>query len=90
MTDERKPGRTSHPGFRTEVYCENPADHVFVDVDAERQSDLLANPLAAPGAITPFHLNDRVDQFFDGPFGPGRWTRLGENSSRYFCLISIL
>src|SRR5215813_5304695 len=26
---------------------------------------------------------------FVGPFGPGRRTRLGENSSRYFCLISI-
>ena len=41
--------------------CENPADHVFVDVDAEGQSDLLGNSLAAPGAIAPFHFNDRVE-----------------------------
>ena len=48
---------------------ENPADHVFVDVDAEGQSDLLGNSLAAPGAIAPFHFNDRVDQFFRRSFG---------------------
>src|SRR5215813_9921254 len=27
---------------------------------------------------------------FVGPVGPGRRTRLGENSSRYFCWINIL
>ena len=43
---------------------ENSADHVFVDIDTEGQSDLLGNALAAPGAIAPFHFNDRVDQFF--------------------------
>jgi hypothetical protein len=45
------------------MISENPTDHVFVDLDAEGQSDLMGNPLAAPCAITPFHLNDRVDQF---------------------------
>jgi hypothetical protein len=40
---------------------ENPADHVFVHLHAEGQSDLLGNPLAAPGTIAPFHFNDRVD-----------------------------
>ena len=49
--------------------CENPADHVFVDVDAECQGDLLGNPLAAPSAIAPFHFKDRVDQFFRRAFG---------------------
>jgi hypothetical protein len=39
---------------------ENPADHVFVDLNAEGQSHLLGNPLAAPGTIAPFHFNDRV------------------------------
>ena len=34
-----------------EVCCENPADHVFVDVDAECQGDLLGNSLAAPTTI---------------------------------------
>ena len=49
--------------------CENPADHVFVDVDAECQDDLLGNSLTAPSAITPFHFEDRVDQFFRRAFG---------------------
>jgi hypothetical protein len=47
-----------------EVYCENPADPTFVDVDAERESDLLSDSLAAPTAIPPFHFDDRIDQFF--------------------------
>ena len=34
-----------------EVRCENPADDVFVDVDAECQGDLLGNSLAAPTTI---------------------------------------
>jgi hypothetical protein len=51
------------------VCCENPADHVFVDVDAECQGDLLGNPLAAPSAIAPFHFKDRVDQFFRRALG---------------------
>jgi hypothetical protein len=51
------------------VCCENPADHVLVDVDAKCQGDLLANPLAAPSAIAPFHFKDRIDQFFRPPFG---------------------
>jgi hypothetical protein len=43
------------------VCCENPADHVFVNVDAEGKSDLLGNSLAAPSSIAPFHLHNRVD-----------------------------
>jgi len=38
---------------------ENPADHVFVDLDTEGQPDLLGNPLAAPRAIAAFHCDDR-------------------------------
>ena len=48
---------------------ENPADHVFVDVHAEGESDLLSYSLAAPSAIAPFHFKDRTDQFFRRPFG---------------------
>src|SRR5215831_13228026 len=50
-----------------EVCCENPADHVFVDVDTECQGDLLGNPLAAPSAIAPLHFNDRVDSLRNSP-----------------------
>src|SRR5262252_5108429 len=37
-----------------EVRCENPADDVFVDVDAECQGDLFGDSLAAPSAIAPY------------------------------------
>jgi hypothetical protein len=69
---------------------ENSADHVLVDVDPEGQSDLLSNALAAPGAIAPFISTTAAISSFVGPFGPGRRTRLDENSSRYFCFVSIL
>jgi len=60
-----------------EVYSENPADHVFVDVEAEGESDLLGNSLAAPGGIAPFHFNDRINQFFRRPFGTGPTNSFG-------------
>src|SRR5262249_7825619 len=60
---------TSGARFRPEMDSENPADHVFVDLDAEGQSDLFGNPLAAPSAVAPFHFNDRLDQFFRWSFG---------------------
>jgi hypothetical protein len=52
-----------------EVCCENPADHVFVDIDAKCERNLLGNPFAASGAIAPFHFNDRVDQFLRRALG---------------------
>jgi hypothetical protein len=48
---------------------ENPAHHVFVDFDAEGQSDLFGNPLATPSAVAPFHLDDGIDQVFRWSFG---------------------
>jgi len=44
------------------MVSENPTDDVFVDLNAEGESDLVGNPLAASCAITPFHFNHRVDQ----------------------------
>jgi hypothetical protein len=42
------------------MICENPADDVFVELDAKGQTDLLGNPLAAPRTIPPFYFNDRI------------------------------
>ena len=47
---------------------ENPSDDIFVDVDAEGQSDLLGNSFTAPGRIASFHLNDGIDEFFGRSF----------------------
>ena len=60
-----------------EVHCENPADDVFVDVDAECQGDLLGDSLAAPSAIAPFHFNDRVNELFSRSFGTGPTDSFG-------------
>jgi hypothetical protein len=51
------------------MYGKNPADDVFIDVDAEGESDLLSDSLATPGWIAPFHLDNRVDQLFRRSFG---------------------
>ena len=40
--------RPSAARFRPEMDSENSADHVFVDIDAEGQSDLLGNALGGP------------------------------------------
>jgi hypothetical protein len=56
---------------------ENPADHVFVDVDAKSQSDLLGDSLAAPDAIPAFHFNDRINQFFGWSFGAWSLSSFG-------------
>src|SRR5437667_12530043 len=44
------------------------ADDVFIDADTEGQGDLLGNSRAAPTRITPFHLNDGIDEFFGWSF----------------------
>ena len=58
-------------------FPESGPDDVLVDFDPEGQRDLLGNALTAPNAITRFHLNDRVDQFFRRPFGPGPTNSFG-------------
>ena len=69
-----------------EVCCENPADYVFVNLDAKCQGNLLGNSLAAPGAIAPFHFNDRVDQFFRRSFGTRPTDSFGTKQQPVFSL----
>ena len=40
------------------------ANHIFVDLDAESQRDLLSNARTAPVRIAPFHGYDGVDEVF--------------------------
>jgi hypothetical protein len=54
------------------VLGENPANHVFVDLDAERRGDLLCDSRTAPIEITLLHFDDRTDDSALGPFGPGK------------------
>src|SRR6267378_918009 len=50
------------------MYSENPAHYVLVDVEAERESNLLGNSATSPSGIPPFHFNDRIDEFFGRSF----------------------
>jgi hypothetical protein len=42
--------------------AQDTANHVFVDLNAESQHDLLGHPGTAPVEITPLHFNNGVDQ----------------------------
>src|SRR3954452_20144962 len=44
--------------------AQDSANHILVDLDAERQRDLLSNAGTAPFGIAPFHCNDGVDEVF--------------------------
>src|SRR5215472_1395818 len=59
---------------------QNSPNDVFVDLDAEGQSDMLCNSLAAPGAIATLHFHNGVDEFFrvlwDLAVGPV-WVKTG-------------
>src|SRR5262252_4667205 len=70
MSEERQPGLSGRIGFGTIIDGKNPPNHVFVDFDAECESYLLGNSATAPTPVTPFHLNDGVDEFFVWSFRP--------------------
>ena len=50
---------------------ENPANHVFVDLDVERQGDLLCNSRTAPVGIPLLHFDDRTDELCARSFRAG-------------------
>jgi hypothetical protein len=44
--------------------AEYTANHILIDVDTESQRDLLGDARTTPVGITPFHLDNGVDEFF--------------------------
>src|SRR4029077_20130490 len=52
VPQESQPGRTTRVLPRPVVTGENPANYVFVDLDVERQDDLLCDSRTAPIGIT--------------------------------------
>ncbi len=76
VAQERQPGRTIGVLSRPVVTGENPANHVFVDLDVERQGDLLCNPRTAPVGITLLHFDDRMDEFRSRSLGAGLPTAI--------------
>jgi hypothetical protein len=63
VSQESQPRRTIGVLSRPVVTGENPANHVFVDLDVERQGDLLGDARTAPAGIPLLHFDDRMDEF---------------------------
>jgi hypothetical protein len=68
---ESQPGRTTRVLSRPVVAGENPANYVFVDLDVERQGDLLSDSRTAPVGITLLHFDDRTDELCTRSFRAG-------------------
>ena len=64
MADKSKPGRSYRIGFRPVMNSQHTPNNILVDVDTERQRDLLGDAGTTPVGITTFHCNDRVNEFF--------------------------
>ena len=71
MTEESQPGRP--PGVRLGLVMsgQDAPNDVFIEGGAERQSNLLSDPRAAPRGIALLSGENRVDEFFGGTIGTG-------------------
>src|SRR5215469_1116381 len=82
MAKESQPGRTTGALPRPVVPRENPSNHVFVDLDVERQGHLLSDSRTAPVGIPLLHFDDRTDKFCARPLRAGLPTAiLGEQQA---------
>jgi hypothetical protein len=69
------PRNVSQEGHRSPVPAgsdgRDPPNHVFVDLDVERQGNLLCDSRTAPVGITLLHFDDRMDEFCAWSFRAG-------------------
>ncbi|HEX8799508.1 MAG TPA: hypothetical protein VF772_12895 [Terriglobales bacterium] len=77
VAQEGQPGGTTGVLSRRVVTGEDPSNHVLVDLDVERQGDLLGDSRTAPVGITLLHLDDRTDEFCTRSFRAGLPTTIG-------------
>jgi hypothetical protein len=73
---ESQPGRTTRVLCRSVVTGENPANDVFVDLDVERQGDLLCDPRRAPVGVALLHFDDRMNEIYGRTFRAGLPTAI--------------
>ncbi len=71
VAQESQPRGTTGVLSRSVVMGENPANHVFVDLDVKRQYDLLGDPRTAPVGITLLHFDHQMDEFCARSFRAG-------------------
>ena len=76
VPQESQPGRTTRVLSRSVVTGENPANYVFVDLDVERQGDLLCDSRRAPVGITLLHFDHQMDEFSARSFRTGLPTAI--------------
>ncbi len=76
VAQESQPGGTPGVLSRPVVMGENPSNHVFVDLNVERQGDLLGDSRTAPAGITLLHVDDRIDEFCTRSFRAGLPTAI--------------
>jgi hypothetical protein len=65
--------------------AENPSNHVLVDLDVERQGDLLGDSRTAPAGITLLHFDDRADEFCARKWLSGWNSIFSETGSGLLC-----
>src|SRR5580704_629418 len=63
VAQKSQPGGTTGVLSRQVVMGENPSNHVFVDLNVERQGNLSCDSRTAPVGITLLHFDDRVNEY---------------------------
>src|SRR6267143_3325365 len=63
VAQESQPGGTTGVLARPVVMGENPSNHIFVDLDVERQGNVLGDSRTAPVGITLLHFDYRMNKF---------------------------
>ena len=71
MTEESQPGRPTGVRLGLVMSGQDTPNDVFIDGEAERQSNLLSDSRAALGGIALLGGENRVNEFFAGTLGTG-------------------
>ena len=91
MADKSEPGWTFRIGLRPVMTGENAAHDILVDLDAEGRGELLSHSRATPTGITPFHVDNRVDEILAWSDWTGFASSLGrEQEAVLSCLQELV
>jgi hypothetical protein len=71
VAQESQPRGATGVLARPVVMGENPSNNVFVNMDVERQGDVLGDSGTTPAGITLLHFDDRVNEFCARSFRAG-------------------
>jgi len=79
-------------GYRRERIWtgENAPNNVLIDLDAERQGDLLRDARTAPGWISILHLDNGFNQFLPGSLRSRLTSALGLEKQAIFSVLRRL